>query len=469
MKKNCLFTILTLLVAIFSSSVLQAQCPACTITLPAGIPADTIYVDSIPFAYKNQAYNEEMSFRVPYTTDPLAAVAPPGQSVPSGLNIDRFEVESVTGLPPGLTWVGDRNPMIYNETSPDTRDGCITLCGTPGASGTFTVNINIVVRIVGLDNRASIPIDFIVYPDTNASFTTNISQGCAPFHVQVQNLIPSNGNPNFSYFWDFGNGTTSTDENPDSVEYTVADTGMIAITHQVIIDTFPFLLENVIVTAADCDDPVFNRDPDMYMIITDGTDTLINTDPNFAIVGNTQNNEAAPDTMVFPGPLELSNTPFNLEIWDDDNAEFNADDQCGGGAIAISANDGEGTHNASNGGLSIQYDISHLIDTVLYVDSVLVENCVSVNYIQFVERTLQVFPNPTNDFVNVRFELEGFSHDMELTVTDMLGRNVYSESVSNFEGQYSRQIDLKEQAGGIYVLALKMGDRVTHRKIILQK
>jgi hypothetical protein len=451
---------------------MNAQCPACTITLPTGIPADTIYVDTVPFAFKNQAYNEELSFRVPYKTDPLAAVAPPGTNVPTGLDIDKFTVISVTGLPPGLSWIGDRPlPMVYNETAPQTRDGCITLCGTPAAAGTFTVNVNLEVEIVGISTPASIPLDFIVYPDTNASFSTNISQGCAPFYVQIQNLTPSNGIANIFHSWDFGNGTTSMLENPDSVEYTLSDTGMVAITHQVIVDTFPFLLENVIVTASDCNDDVFGfqRAPDMYMKIFDDTSEIVNTDPNFALVGSTQNNEYAPDTLAFPGPLRLKSTPFTIEVWDDDDAEFNPDDQCGGGFISISLNDGAGTHTASNGGLTIQYDISHIIDTTVYVDSILVENCVNVNYIQFVEQSLQIFPNPTNDFVNVLFELEGFSHDMELTISDLLGRPVYTESVSNFEGQYNRQINLKEQAGGIYILALKMGDRVTHRKIVLQK
>lgn len=473
MKKNCLFTMLTLLVVLLTASVqtATAQCPGCTINLPAGIPADTIYVDTLPFAFKNVYYQDSMSFRVPYTTDPLAAVAPPGTSVPTGLNVDYFKVVSVTGLPPGLSWIGDRpSPMIYNETAPDTRDGCIILCGTPAASGTFTINVNLEIQVAGIVfPTPPIPLAFIVYPDTNATFTTNISSGCAPFFVQINNLVPSNGEPNITYDWDFGNGTTSTSENPDSVEYTLADTGMVAIRQQVIIDTFPYLLDRVIVTATDCSDPIFNREPDMYMIIYDDTTQIINTDPNFGLIGNTQNNENAPDTMVFAGPLRLKNTPFLIEIWDDDTAEFNPDDQCGGGSISVGANDGAGIHVANNGGLSIQYEISHYIDTIVYIDSVFVQNCVSVEYLKFVERTLLVYPNPTADVVNVQFEMEGFAHDIEVVVSDMLGRNVYTESISNFEGQYNRQVDLKNYAGGIYVLQLKMGDKIAHRKIILSK
>ena len=64
--------------------------------------------------------------------------------------IDYFEIQSVTGLPPGLSWTGDRTPpMRYDEVSPDKRDGCITLCGIPAASGTYTINVNLEIQVSG--------------------------------------------------------------------------------------------------------------------------------------------------------------------------------------------------------------------------------------------------------------------------------------------------------------------------------
>ena len=196
MQQNNIIKSLTIffLACLFQNNILQAQCPGCTINLPAGIPADTIVVDTLPSAIKSIYYEEVMSFRLPYTTDPLAAVAPPGTSVPSGLSIDHFIIQSVTGLPPGLSWTGDRpNPMKYDETAPDTRDGCITLCGTPGASGTFTVNVNLEIQIQGfVFPSPPVPLEFIVEPDTNATFSTDTSAGCTPFNVTVSTLMPSN-------------------------------------------------------------------------------------------------------------------------------------------------------------------------------------------------------------------------------------------------------------------------------------
>ena len=300
------------------------------------------------------------------------------------------------------------------------------------------------------------------------------STTCAPYYVQINNLVPSNGNPNFSYFWDFGNGTTSTLENPDSVLYTLADTGKVGITQQVIIDTFPYLLDQVIVTATDCNDDIVvagititTGAPVMYMIVKDGTTELINTDPNTQPIIGTERNKYAPDTLLFPGPLTLASTPSQLEVWDDNT--LGGDDQCGG-AVTISANDGAGVHTKTSGGLTVEYNISHYVDTISFTDTVIVENCnTSVAYLNLVERTLTVYPSPTNDNVNIQFAMEGWVNDVDLMISDVLGRTVYTETIKNFDGQYNRQLDLSKNPDGIYLLQLKLGQKTIHRKIVLQK
>lgn len=483
MKKINLLGFLVLLLSLASSQSAQAQCPNCTIVLPAGIPADTIVVDSLPAAFKNAYYEESMSYRLPYTTDPLAAVAPPGTNVPAGLSIDHFKVLSVTGLPPGLSWSGDRpTPMLYDEVAPDTRDGCITLCGVPGASGIFTINVNFEIQISGfVFPSPPIPLQFEVFADTNASFVVDTGVGCAPFKVVINNLVPSNGNPDFSYFWDFGNGQTATVENPDTVVYDFGITtdSTVAITQQVIIDTFPYLLESIVVasdTGNSCNDDVVilgqtisTGAPDMYIILIGGGDT-INTDPNFAIIGNTQNNEYPRDTMVFPGPVEMvTGQSYTLEILDDDNAAFNGDDPCGNGPVTFSSALGAGTHILSTGSMNIEVTISHYIDTIEYVDSITVEYCnINVNYVETVDRTLQVFPNPTSDQVNVSFRLNGLGEDVELLVSDVLGRTIYTETVKNVAGQYNGAINLAGQSNGLYLLQLRIGDELVTRKVVLQ-
>lgn len=481
--KNRYLTLLFCLGILLFSQQSNAQCPGCTINLPGGIPADTIVVDSLPPAYKNAYYEEQMSYRLPYTTNPLVAVAPPGTNVPANLNIEHFKILSVTNLPPGLTWIGDRTaPMIYNENAPQTRDGCITLCGTPGASGTFIVNVNLELRIQGFNFPSPpLPLTFIVLPDTNASFVLDTAAGCAPFGAVITNLVPSNGNPNFHYFWDFSNGTTSTDENPDTVWYNFGlnrDT-TVAIHQQVIIDTFPYLLQSIVVASDpgnSCNDdivipflpPVLGA-PDLYIILT-GNGNTINTDPNFALIGNTQNNQYPRDTMTFPGPIELPiGQNFTLEVWDDDSALslIDNDDPCGSGTFNFSAALGAGTHTLTSGTMTVEITITHYVDTVTYTDSVRVSYCnVPINYIQQVERSLSVFPNPTSDLVNIRFQMNGLTENVELSVSDLLGRTVYTENVENFTGEYNREVNLENQSDGVYILQLRVGKDILHKKIV---
>ncbi len=479
MQQNNFIKSLTILflACLLQNNILQAQCPGCTINLPAGIPADTIVVDSLPSAIKSIYYEETMSFRLPYTTDPLAAVAPPGTSVPSGLSIDHFIIQSVTGLPPGLSWTGDRpNPMKYDETAPDTRDGCITLCGTPGASGTFTVNVNLEIQIQGfVFPSPPVPLEFIVEPDTNATFSTDTSAGCTPFNVTVSTLMPSNGNPGISYFWDFGNGTTSTDENPAAVTY---DFGLnydttVAITQNVIIDTFPYLLESIVVASDpgnSCNDDILliSLAPDMYIVLIGNGDT-VNTDPNFGLIGNTQNSEYPRDTMVFPGPIELvDGQNYTLEVFDDDNAEFNADDPCGNGPVTISSNLGEGLHTLTTGTMTIEIYISHYVDTVTYSSDVNVNYCnVPIRYISAVDRSLAVYPNPTSALLNVKFEVQQ-TENVEISIVDMLGQSVFQQQLNNFNGEYQSQMDLSQQSSGVYLMQLRVGNETLHRKIVLR-
>ena len=94
---------------------------------------------------------------------------------------------------------------------------------------------------------------------------------------------------------------------------------------------------------------------------------------------------------------------------------------------------------------------------------------VPVKYLQQVDRSFMAYPNPTADFVNVRFQLNGIEDDVELNVSDMLGRMVHSEAIPNFTGQYNGQINLNNQAEGVYILQLQVGNERLHRKIVLRK
>ncbi len=454
----CLVAVLLLAVAYQAA----AQCPACTVTIPT-MPGDTIYLDTFPPAQKNQPYLEELSFRLPYTTTPITALDP---STPGGLDLTSITVTSISGLPLGMSYILDRPlPAVYNEAAPATRDGCVTLCGTPTQSGLFQVLLDVEVLIGGvISQSAQFPLEFLVLPDSSAGFAVNVSQGCDSLWVNFTNNIPSGGNPNFTYDWDFGNGEVSSLENPDSIFY--SDTGTYTITYQAIVDTFPSQLTQIVITAATCDDAPFGE-PDFYIILSDSSGAeLVNNDPNTAPVVGTAPNDQLPDT-VWVGQITLEDgATYTIEVWDDDNDIFNADDACGVFNFTPPTTGG----TLVDGGNAIEYTIFKFVDTINTTETIVVTDCaISGTGYEQVDNSLRVFPNPTQGLLNVRFHLYGMNADASLQVHDVLGRTIYHENLGNFEGNYNEQIDLSNFDDGVYILTLQVGERISHRKVVLAR
>lgn len=463
---------------------LNAQCPTCTVAVPAAIPNDTIFlsVDSFPKGVQNQAYDLELSFRMPYGTSGLGALAPSGTP---NVSIDHFTITSVSGMPPGMTFKGDRPvPMKYDDVSPATRDGCIYICGTPALSGLFEVKVNLAIQAGGglINTTEIIPFIFEVAKDTSSTFSidTNITKtfdGCVPFTLKFNNDVSDSAIAGITHTWDLGNGQTYVGLVPDSAVYTIADTGNVTISHEAIIDTFPYELVSVTVNSRPCSDDVVvfgavvtTNDPEYYMILNDANGTeVVNTDPNNALTQGT--NDAIPFSIGLSAAVVLDTAVnYTLQVWDDDNDQVgNADDQCGGDII-INTNGGVGTFNVSSNGLDVTYVIEKKSDTLSSSVLVVAEKCnTNVSYVEQVERSFQAFPNPTSDIVNVSFQMVDADKDIELVVSDVMGRKIFTEQINAFEGVYKNQISLGNQAQGIYLLQLRFGEKIMHKKVILSK
>lgn len=96
------------------------------------------------------------------------------------------------------------------------------------------------------------------------------------------------------------------------------------------------------------------------------------------------------------------------------------------------------------------------------INSTLKENILTIN-------NLNVYPNPGNGQLNLDFELAE-KGPVQLLVTDVQGKEVYKEEfMSNGSGMQSRKLDLSGQAGGIYLLKIKTGNKSVVKKIVLQE
>ncbi|MCP2042761.1 S8 family serine peptidase [Pontibacter sp. HSC-36F09] len=84
------------------------------------------------------------------------------------------------------------------------------------------------------------------------------------------------------------------------------------------------------------------------------------------------------------------------------------------------------------------------------------------------KKELVASPNPSNGVFKVQFETEQ-QEDLFLSVTDMLGNQIYTRKVTGFNGFYEADIDLSARSSGIYLLRVKFGDQTYTQKLVLQR
>ena len=335
----------------FQNTNAQTGCPGCTVNLPP-LPEDTIFLGSAPDGTAGQFYDENISFRMPKTTDPINATDP---STPAGLNISSIEIVSLLNVPPGLNW--EANQTTFNPS--DETDGCVKFCGTPLIPGFYEVEVFVTAEVAVVSENTSFVFPIYIAPATssNDGFALSNTSGCGEVNVEFTNNLPSNGMNGFSYQWDFGNSQTSSEENPSPITY--SEPGVYEINYFAEIDTFGYQLTTVQVTAAGCSDfsipPIFSPAPDLYLKLKDPDGNLIfETDPitnvSYPTVWNVN---------LFLGPGD-----YELEVRDDDSI---GSDGCGKVTISQSSPD-----TLTDNELEVVTSVIHPVTEVTSTDTVTV-------------------------------------------------------------------------------------------------
>ena len=75
-----------------------------------------------------------------------------------------------------------------------------------------------------------------------------------------------------------------------------------------------------------------------------------------------------------------------------------------------------------------------------------------------------VFPNPSDGLINVSFRSEETS-DVEIVVYDLLGRKMVQKDFRTSSNAFDEKINLENLAGGIYILRVKRGNKMSSHKI----
>ena len=82
-------------------------------------------------------------------------------------------------------------------------------------------------------------------------------------------------------------------------------------------------------------------------------------------------------------------------------------------------------------------------------------------------KDLNFNPNPSDGNFKLSFTLPE-SGNTTITILDGNGKEVYSEKLPEFTGDYSKNINISSEAKGLYVLKIQQGDKLTDAKIVIK-
>ena len=80
---------------------------------------------------------------------------------------------------------------------------------------------------------------------------------------------------------------------------------------------------------------------------------------------------------------------------------------------------------------------------------------------------LTIFPNPSRDLFHISFTSEDVQN-LRVRILNVIGEELIYENLEQFIGMYTKQINLSDNAKGIYFLEIETNDGVINKKLILQ-
>ncbi len=80
---------------------------------------------------------------------------------------------------------------------------------------------------------------------------------------------------------------------------------------------------------------------------------------------------------------------------------------------------------------------------------------------------LEVYPNPNNGEFTINFNLEE-AEEVSFELTSMQGTTVWSSALGMINGSHTENVELSNQASGVYFLKVKVGENTTVRKIVVE-
>jgi Zn-dependent metalloprotease len=290
-----------------------------------------------------------------------------------------------------------------------------------------------------------------------ANFYTPDSNLCVvATPVQFNNLSTSA----LSYFWDFGDGGTSTAENPTHI-YNAAgtyDVTLIAYGCNGAIDTLVFPARVVIDVNQPCNINMPAASDSLLLTACEGN--LFDSGGSDDYLSNTNS-----VVVIHPGgqnQVQLTFSVFNFAAGD----RLVIYDGIGVNSPQIGVYNGTNlppVTTSTNGALTLRESTNGAVSREGFQA---VWSCVSVNTEEAFATSCQVFPNPTEGNLEIRWN-RGLSEVNSLKLLDGLGRLLRVE-IGQHQGLWESRLDLSDLPSGVYSLQLQAGESRIVKKIIVQ-
>ncbi|MCF8256891.1 MAG: T9SS type A sorting domain-containing protein [Flavobacteriales bacterium] len=294
----------------------MAQCPGCQIDATCGVginPVEpTLCPPALPNGVQGQPYDQDLTFYMPRDfTDQESGAA---------VTLNSITVTQITGMPQGLSFQCNNAGCNYTVTNdPLTQRGCVKICGIPNVPGNYSVlvsviaNVNTPLGVINQPSGFSIALTIEPSPGGNCCFSYNPPSNCGPMNVTYGALFDFAPLQPTTWEWDFGNGNTSSVQNPPVQSYTAPGDYY----PELITTVYDYVITDVSFTATGsnwCGDVeeisflgVCQGAPDIYFNFTNGSQTATSSS-----VANNLNAGWSNQSFI------LENNVFTLQFFDED-------------------------------------------------------------------------------------------------------------------------------------------------------
>ena len=407
MKRILIFSFLLISFFAFSQCSYDESC-----TISPAFP--NICPMQLPDANAGEPYSTDLTFWMPVDF----------QAEGFDVTLTELAVSQISGLPIGLSVELSNESMVFYPS--ENEFGCANVNGTPFAAGDYVITVyvvaNVTVSSVGFEIAYPTQFDLFltVNPGSggNTSFTYSPSNGCEDLDVTYEALITSD-EYEVEYMWDFGNGSTSTEQYPPLQTYNDPGDYEVTLMTNLTANTIELNSFNIDWVSEDCYGGDFEEycwdlwligsdcwsDPDLFIKIYDANNNLIYQ------TGGIGSGEYITGTSASWSNinLTLNNPPYTVEIWDTEawdildgledlvgiplDVQVSDDDLLGSYSLNLDA----GQHSFSSG---CSYGSYSIVSNQIPLNSITASETISV----FEQPDLDTFFDDDSDLVFVDYD-----------------------------------------------------------------